>query len=182
MKENQRIRLSKQLLRESLITLMAQKSIHKISVREICEIAQINRTTFYKYYGSQYDLLKDMENEALTQIDGYLSGCETPPKNDMQLFVQVVTYIQNNLSLFRLLVNNTVDSAFPERLLNLPRIQRLLSEQLKAEYEIGSLDYMYQFVVNGGFCIIKRWLNKEEREPPEKIALVLASMLSKLFP
>ena len=62
MSENQRVRLSKQMLRSSLIEILGEKSIHKVSIREICDRAQINRTTFYKYYGSQYDLLLDMEN------------------------------------------------------------------------------------------------------------------------
>ena len=66
--ENQRVRLSKELLRRSLTELLFEKNIHKISVREICERAQINRTTFYKYYGSQYDLLTDMENQVLEEI------------------------------------------------------------------------------------------------------------------
>ena len=59
MKEDQRIRLSKQLLRNALLELLKEKHISKVSVREICERAQINRTTFYKYYGSQYELLED---------------------------------------------------------------------------------------------------------------------------
>ncbi len=68
MGENQRIRLSKQLLRNALISLLEEKSINKISVREICETAEINRTTFYKYYGSQYDLLEDIENILLDEL------------------------------------------------------------------------------------------------------------------
>ena len=68
MKEDQRIRLSKQLLRNALLELLKEKHISKVSVREICERAQINRTTFYKYYGSQYELLEDIENMLIAQI------------------------------------------------------------------------------------------------------------------
>lgn len=182
MQENQRVRLSKLMLRESLIRLMADKSIHKISVREICDNAQINRTTFYKHYGSQYDLLKDMENEVLARIESYLGASEDRSRNDMQLLIKIVTYIHDNLDLCRLLINNAVDSEFPEKLLNLPKIQRLLSKHLVAEYNSDELDYIYQFVVNGGFSIIKRWINKDNREAPEKIAAVFAGTLSKLLP
>ena len=55
-RENQRIMLSKRLIKESLTRLLASESIHKISVRMLCEEAGINRSTFYKYYGSQYDV------------------------------------------------------------------------------------------------------------------------------
>lgn len=180
MTENQRVRLTKRILRESLTQLMAVKSIHKISVREICEHAQINRTTFYKYYASQYDLLKDMENEVLTQIEGYLGMNAGRAENDLQLLTRIVSYIGDNLPMCRLLINNAQDSEFPEKLLNLPMIRRLLSAQISAEYD-GDMDYMVQFVVNGGFSIIKRWINKEHREAPEEIARVFVSTLGKLF-
>ncbi len=182
MRENQRIRLSKKMLRESLIRLMADKSIHKISVREICEEAQINRTTFYKYYASQYDLLKDMENEVLTQIDNDLGVSEERSRDDLHLLIKIVTYIQDNLGLCRLLINNAVDSEFSEKLLSLSKIKQLLCRQLTGEYDHDEMDYIYQFVVNGGFSIIKSWINKQERETPEKIAGIFVNTLSKLLP
>ena len=59
--ENQRIRLSKAMLKNALMRLLKEKPIEKISIYELCAAAQINRTTFYKYYGSQYELLADTE-------------------------------------------------------------------------------------------------------------------------
>ncbi|HWQ58772.1 MAG TPA: TetR/AcrR family transcriptional regulator C-terminal domain-containing protein [Clostridia bacterium] len=181
MAENQRIRLTKRMLRESLIAFLAHKNIHHVSVREICEGAEINRTTFYKYYGSPYDLLRDMENEVLAQIEGYL-GMNDGLQGDFQLFLKIISYIDDNVELCRLLINNAVGSAFPERLLNLPTIRRLLSEQLSAEYGSDESDYIHQFVVDGGFSIIKRWINRDARESPEKIAMLFVSTLSKLIP
>ncbi|MCD8316718.1 MAG: TetR/AcrR family transcriptional regulator, partial [Eggerthellaceae bacterium] len=70
--ENQRIRLSKAMLKQSLLELLKEKPLSRISVLEICENAQINRTTFYKYYGSQSDLLKDIENDFLDQTNEHL--------------------------------------------------------------------------------------------------------------
>ena len=55
--ENQRVYLSKKLLENALISLLKQKSLYKISIRELCEVASINRSTFYKYFSSQFDLL-----------------------------------------------------------------------------------------------------------------------------
>ena len=182
MSENQRVRLSKILLQTSLTELLAEKSIHKISVREICEHAQINRTTFYKYYANQYDLLKAMENEVLTQIDAFLNVNKKQAGYDTQALTKIITYLQDNLGLCRLLINNTVDSEFPEKLINLSRIRLLLDEQLTHKYLKDEIDYGYQFVVNGGFSVMKNWINKDERESPEKIAKILVIIISRLFP
>lgn len=181
MKENQRIRLTKQLLRESLIRLLAEKNIRSISVRELCDNAEINRTTFYKYYGSQFDLLVDLENSVLEQVESYLADKEVLQTDDIRLLTQITVFIEENLSLCRLLINNTVDSRFGERLLMLPKIQRLLGDQLLSEYQSDEIEYMYQFVVNGGFSMIKSWINKDARESPEKIAALLLCSVSKIL-
>ena len=178
-KENQRIRMTKKMLRESLVRLLAEKSIHKISVRELCEDAEINRSTFYTYYGSHYELLKDMENEVLFHIDGCLSDNGEHP-DDVQWLTRIVSYLHENAALCRLLINNSVDSEFPERLLNLPVIRRLLGKQL-GQYGGDASGYMYQFVVNGGFSMIKIWINRDDREPPETMAGLLISTVYKLL-
>lgn len=182
MDENQRIRLSKQLLRESLTGLLCTKSIHKISVREICDRAQINRTTFYKYYGSPYDLLQDMEREVLSQIDKYLCSVNVPDNNSLPQLTQILIFINNNLDLCRILLNNNIGPEFPAKLIGLPRIRQILTLQLQSKYSENELEYMFNFVVSGSFEIIVSWINKQNREPPEQIAELLSETILKLFP
>ncbi len=182
MNENQRTRLSKQLLRDSLTKLLYEKSIHKISVREICDRAQINRTTFYKYYGSQYDLLEDMENEVLSQIENYLSSDSEHLENELLSLKKIIAFTNDNRDLCMILFNNNVDTEFPKKLFNLPSIRHLLTSSLQAEYTNDEFEYVYEFVVNGGFSIIKTWLNKETRESVDIMAALLMETISKLFP
>lgn len=181
MKENQRIRLTKMCLRESLLRLLSQKGIHKLSVREICEEAGINRTTFYKYYGSQYDLLKDMEDEALAQIEEHLKSSENDSDIGTRQVEALLTQIELNVELFRLLANNTTDTDFPRRLFSLPMIQQMLEARLHARYGESEINYIYIFVVNGGFNMIKEWINKDERESPKKIAALLLNVVTQVF-
>ena len=75
--ENQRIRLTKSLLKNALLELLAQKPIEKIAICEICAHAQVNRTTFYKYYGSQYDLLAEIEEDRFAKLEEALSYAYT---------------------------------------------------------------------------------------------------------
>jgi AcrR family transcriptional regulator len=181
MQENQRIRLSKQLLRESLTGLLYEKDIHKVSVREICDRAQINRTTFYKYYGSQYDLLQDMENEVLSQIRTYLSEVDVVSEGGLAQVSKIIAFADENLELCRLLCNNTVGSEFPEKLITLPRIRELLTSTLNVGYSDAEAEYILGFIVNGGFSMIKNWINKDERESPEEMAALMISTIMKLF-
>lgn len=59
-KLNQRVAISKYLMKEALLKLLKEKSIGKISVSELCKEAEINRTTFYRYYETPRDILQEI--------------------------------------------------------------------------------------------------------------------------
>lgn len=178
MKENQRIRLSKQLLQNSLIALLAEKSIHKLSIREICEKAGINRTTFYKYYGSQYDLLKDIESQMLLQIESCLT---LRTKNSCSCFTEMLSFFDTHSELSNILLNNNVDPEFPEKLMNLPRIHELVTNTLENKYTEDKINYIYGFICTGALDIVKSWMNKKQRESPREIALFIDDLIKKFL-
>ena len=76
-REDQRITLTKKLLRDSLVELLNEKSIYKITIRELCEVAGINRSTFYRYYENQFSLLGEMEGEIVDIIYFNLAKLKT---------------------------------------------------------------------------------------------------------
>ena len=107
-KENQRIALTKRLLRESLLRLMSEKSIKNITVSELCETAEINRSTFYNHYGCPNDVLLDIENNVVADLEELWQ--KEGKENDWPLVKRVetlCTYIFENQSLFRLLLLNS---------------------------------------------------------------------------
>lgn len=56
---------SKLKLRKSLLELLKSRAISRITVQELCSEAQVNRTTFYKYYKNVDDLLEHIETSIL---------------------------------------------------------------------------------------------------------------------
>ena len=70
---DQRVRVTRMLIRRSFLELLKQKPIQNISVREICEDAGINRGTFYSHYTDIYDLLHKIEEEMLRDFESALS-------------------------------------------------------------------------------------------------------------
>lgn len=172
-KINQRIRLTKRLLKESFVEMLLHKEINKISIRELCEKAGINHCTFYKYYGSQYDLLKEMEEDMLHIIEQTIAE----QINIEPLFV-VLKYLEENIKTAKLLVNNNVDPLFPEKLFSLSIVQERLTKNLDIDNNCY-FDYITNFVFYGAYRIIQIWLNKDKRETPEEMAKLLLSIVNK---
>ena len=50
MKTDARVKYTKMVLKKALLELMQHKPVNKITVKEICERAELNRATFYAHY------------------------------------------------------------------------------------------------------------------------------------
>lgn len=177
-KDNRRVKLTKQLLKDSICELLENESIHKISIRTLCETADINRSTFYKYYGSQYDLLKEMEDDFLNEIEKNLSVTE-PTITDR--LTQVLNYAKANMKFCKLLLNSNIDPDFPKRLLYHPTILQRMNEILSSTDDSVEISYLYDCILYGGYQMIKRWVNEDCQIPPEEMVSIMDNVFQKLI-
>ena len=65
---NSRIEKTKQSISNAFIDLRSKKSLEKITIKELCETAQINKSTFYVYYRDIYDLSDKIEDEIVSEV------------------------------------------------------------------------------------------------------------------
>ena len=63
-----RITKTKKAIINSFLSLRAKKPLEKISVKELCETAMINKSTFYSHYGDIYELSDSLENEVVMSV------------------------------------------------------------------------------------------------------------------
>jgi len=64
---DRRIEKSKKALRAAFWQLRAKKSLQDIKISELCQAAEINKTTFYAHYQNIYELSQDVEKHFLTK-------------------------------------------------------------------------------------------------------------------
>ena len=173
-KEDRRVTMTKRLLKDALTEILRSEDIYHVSIRELCQRADVNRTTFYKYYGNQFDLLADMENDLLEFL---VSTIREHAANPVRIIVTICRYLESHLEFGRLIVNNNVDPLFPQRLF----AQEILRESVMSNY--GSMpdetawEYLFNYVIYGAYRIICMWINKDQRESPEEIARLLIRLI-----
>ncbi len=174
-RENQRIRRTKQLLSEALIRMLQETPLHAVSIRELCERAGVNRTTFYNHFGSQYELLDDIAQRFLDDIAGQLASADADNRESVQERVTTVfAYLEEHLMLARLLLNNNVDPRFAEKLFSLPKITDLLHAALGEGPDAERQDAVISFAIQGSYRLLLEWINRDDRRPAERqAALVL---------
>ena len=92
-KTDRRILKTKRVLRESLLYLLKEQPIQKISVSLLCEKSDINRSTFYTYYSSPMDLLESIEDEILNTLEEDMIQFEKE-NSISQLMNSIIFYFQ----------------------------------------------------------------------------------------
>ena len=171
--ENQRIRLTKKMLKAALMELLKEKPIGKIANRELCARAEINHTTFYKYYGSQYDLLDEIESDYFDALERCLLEDNTETCDGL---VSALRFLESEKERWRVLINAVHDAEFARRLFNLPVIHKLLDANMGAEQDENRRNYIRLFICHGGYAIIRQWLNQSSGESPEEIGALIWSL------
>ena len=175
-KVNQRVMLTKKLLKNALTEMLQTVSIYNISIRELCERSGINRSTFYKYYGSQFDLLAEMEQDMLREIEAALSEATI---QETRVLCELLRYIEKNIDFVRLLLNCNVDPEFPEKLFSLPRIQGMMKELLPSDISAEEYQYSSSFLMFGAYQVVRMWINKEDRESADYLAELLMNQVTR---
>ncbi|MCR5665231.1 MAG: TetR/AcrR family transcriptional regulator [Eubacterium sp.] len=176
-KNNRRAKMTKEMLKESLLELMRTTPLQKISIRALCERADINRSTFYKYYGSQYDLFHAIEDDLLLRIDETLASIDKDPDpaDKTAPLINLLDYLKDNLEICQLLMTSDVDPEFPTKLMSRTSIQSTIDESL-SKYSKTMDFYLREYLLAGEFRIIYQWLNHGCKESSESIVKLLLSL------
>jgi AcrR family transcriptional regulator len=67
-KTDLRIVKTKKAIRKAFFKLIKTKDVQSITIKEIAEVAQIDRKTFYAHYSAIYELVDELENEAIQLV------------------------------------------------------------------------------------------------------------------
>ena len=63
-----RIEKTQKAIKNAFLELRSRKNLEKITVRELCELARINKSTFYSHYEDIYALAETMESDTITEV------------------------------------------------------------------------------------------------------------------
>ena len=68
-KMDARKRYTQMVLKQSFLKLLKEKPVNRITVKEVCALAQLNRATFYAHYSDCFALMESIENELIDAFE-----------------------------------------------------------------------------------------------------------------
>ena len=172
-KVDRRVRKTKAQLREGLAHLMLEKSIKEITVKELVDKVDINRSTFYLHYADIYQMLQQIEEEALENITHILEDYPVDFSNNestLEFVTKFFAILDSDKDLCRALLGPHGDMAFVEQIENL--LAGIFLKHLPGTFpkNDSNLKYAYAFILNGCVGLIKTWLSQPVQESPAHMA------------
>jgi AcrR family transcriptional regulator len=169
--DDRRVRKTRRLLHDALITLILERGWDAVSVRDVCEKADVGRSTFYVHFADKENLLLSGFDElhlAMEQIRatakvpfGFLGPLAAHAAENARL-VQALFGRQSGQSVqwrFRDVLASLVEAEL--KLLKVPKAARPL---------------MTRFIAGGAAEVLMSWLDHPQGVSAEKLALELSKL------
>ena len=179
-KEDRRVRRTKKMLTQALTKLLQEKQINEITVKELTDLADMNRGTFYLYYRDIFDMLEKIEDELFAALDRIV----TPQENEglaaqtKPILLDLFHFIEENQEMCRVLLSENGDMSF------LHRLNEVLREKCRKAWPMDNsigqeseFDYHYSFVIFGCAGLIRAWVNRNCTESAVQMSELADTMI-----
>jgi AcrR family transcriptional regulator len=170
---------------EALLSLLEKKDFEYITIKEICDIAGVNRSTFYLHYENTYDLLREAAQYILDKHFSYydvdkkdvVQRLENYQKNELVFInrgylVPYLTFVKGNRRIFKIVIKHF-------HLMNMgevhDRMFKYIFEPILVQFGVPLKEraYVIKFYLTGVFAIVMEWLDNDCKDDMDLIIKVI---------
>lgn len=179
-KMDRRKKYTRMVLKESLLKLLQDKSISSITIKEICEIADINRSTYYAHYSNQYELLEAIEEEFIEDLTVTLGKYNFSKEEEaLQMTEKLFEYIADKSDICEALLSENTDMYFLKKGMLITHEFIFKNWITESRIDQETYEYINMFMVSGSIHVIKNWVENGMDKTPEEMAAILNRFINR---
>lgn len=172
MAEDRRVRKTRRRIKEAMLRCLQDTPLKSVTVKAICDEADINRSTFYAHYPDPFALYDELQEEIVEEMTRSLVHIQDTEDSFHAFLLNVVRYTQEHQAAFLALVKNDVRSLQQTmtqavQRLHLPSLEQFGDRQV----------YVQEYFYSGTVAMLSLWLEGGGRETPEEMAGLLEKIL-----
>ncbi|SEL26460.1 transcriptional regulator, TetR family [Ruminococcus sp. YRD2003] len=175
-KTDRRTLKTRKAICDAFAELLANKELHKITVQEIADRADVNRVTFYKHYLDVYDLYDKIEEDVLVELG--LLILQLDELRSEEFFSCLIGYIRDNKSVFGMIFSRNGTNDLREKFGKLMEglFRKLISEQKDSRLNDGHIEYLSCYRAQGCIAVVEKWVLGGLSEPESFIVGILSDL------
>jgi Transcriptional regulator len=165
------------IIQVNFISLLKQKPLNKITVKEICTLAEINRATFYKYYADAYDLMEKIEDEMLLELQETM---QTSIHDGVsKTLTRILEKMKEDYSVYAALFSNNGDTNFPMKIFRMcyGKFEGYIHKKYPNLSE-AQRAWIYVYTAQGSSGILNCWISDGLKETPADVAKFIEQLIS----
>lgn len=168
-----RVKRTKKLIRKGLAELAKKKSINKITVKELTDLIEINRGTFYLHYKDIFDLVESIENSLYDEFNEIIKTVNpnTILETPIDILEKFCVFISENADAFVMLIGENGDANFVYRIGTVMNdaVFELFSS-IYPEMDSERYSFTYEYCKYGSVGLIRCWIIENHDWTPRQVA------------
>jgi len=171
-KMDRRIRKTKKAIRLAFAELLSQKDINEITVRDISDLADINRKTFYNYYSGIYQIVDEIENEIVLAYESILGEVDLKRdlKNPYRIFERLTAIINTDLDFYGYLLSMRGNVSLVSKIVTMLKTKTKEALRSQIEMDETTADIVLEYAISGMIAVYQQWFNSNRRQSIEEIS------------
>lgn len=183
-KNDYRVILTKKMFRQALTALLMKNTLQSITIKELCEIAGVNRGTFYSHYTDIYDLMDSIEKEMLVELkktieEFQVNNGKNKGGSPFSIYFLIFKFFLKNTDMCTILLGENSDRRFVTQLLDMG--QEMCIQIYGPKYPKASekdIKMFYNFIASGCIGLLQYWINNGMTMPVDEISIVIGNIIS----
>lgn len=170
---NQRVAVTKRMVKEGLMRLLAKKPLEKINITELCKEAGINRTTFYRYYELPRDVLAEMKRDFFEEAFAHFQKPLTAD-DIKRLFVRLSEHAELVKLFFQYSSDTDWAHIFNQISTSFPGLKMTKAFQ---NLDVDSAKLLSAYLAGGAYFLARQWIMEEIPMSPDEVAAIALNIL-----
>lgn len=172
---DRRKKYSLRMIRQAFLELLTEKDMDSITVTEICNLADINRGTFYKYYSDIYDLFQQTCDAFLNELYNIImistDANDNKDRSINEMLNDALGIVSQNTDLLIILIKTKNFNVIVPKIITL--LMPLMLDRLRNLYPMipeNEMNYLAEFICGGCGAIARQWLDDGMTVSKEEIS------------
>ncbi len=179
-KVDPRVKRTRRLLRDALVSLILEKDFASITIKEITERAEVAYITFFRHFESIDQLLMEVLDEGLAELLGHI---ETLAKQSETSALEtegrlIFEHIEQKADLFRILFKSQSVTRVRKKVVrNIAAIFQKSCLPLARSGNPMTTDILSNHIATSLLALIEWWLDNHMRPAPAQMGKVYKSLI-----
>lgn len=178
MKENQRIAVTKRMLKEGLLRLLREKELKNIRITELCGESGVNRATFYRHYETVEDVLCELERDIARQMLPP-SGMPTDLSQVRSRLEEVFSFAAEHSDILKILFRCNAEEDMMRRINDFYKhyLELHNGSGISVSVDEATGKSVAAFFAGGFYCLLRQWVDDGMEKSPAQIAEIATQLV-----